>query len=305
MTEEELRDLVTGAQALSLDERRIVGEVFDAGKRQIREVLVPRTEVVFLDAETPVSAAAAIAAGRAVLAAAGVHRQLRQRDRLRARPGPARARGHQPLGAGRPDRPAGEVPADQQDRAVLAVRDAARAGAPGHRGRRLRRHGRHRHPGGPGRGADRRHQGRVRHRAGPGDHAARAARSRWTACSTWTSSPSRPASPCPRAPTRRPRATCWPCSATCRRPGHSVQVAGHTITVTELDGRRIARLRVAPTPPPDRPGAVPPNAPERAAGTRSRTAANARECSRTAPNAAVPAAPAARLDSEKSQVEGG
>jgi putative hemolysin len=62
MTEQELQDLVTGAQALSPDERRIVGEVFDAGKRQIREVLVPRTEVVFLDAETPVSAAAAIAA---------------------------------------------------------------------------------------------------------------------------------------------------------------------------------------------------------------------------------------------------
>jgi putative hemolysin len=63
MTEEELRDLVTGAQALSQDERHIVGEVFDAGKRQIREVLVPRTEVAFLDAETPVPEAAAIAAG--------------------------------------------------------------------------------------------------------------------------------------------------------------------------------------------------------------------------------------------------
>ena len=63
ITEEELRDLVTGAQALSLDERRIVSEVFDAGKRQIREVLVPRTEVVFLDSETPVAAAAALAAG--------------------------------------------------------------------------------------------------------------------------------------------------------------------------------------------------------------------------------------------------
>jgi putative hemolysin len=62
MTEQELQDLVTGAQALSPDERHIVGEVFDAGKRQIREVLVPRTEVVFLDAETPVSEAAAIAA---------------------------------------------------------------------------------------------------------------------------------------------------------------------------------------------------------------------------------------------------
>ena len=62
MTEQELRDLVTGAQALSQDERHIVGEVFDAGKRQIREVLVPRTEVLFLDAETTVAEAAAIAA---------------------------------------------------------------------------------------------------------------------------------------------------------------------------------------------------------------------------------------------------
>jgi putative hemolysin len=62
MTEQELRELVTGTQAISQDERRIVGEVFDAGKRQIREVLVPRTEVDFLDAETPVAQAAATAA---------------------------------------------------------------------------------------------------------------------------------------------------------------------------------------------------------------------------------------------------
>ncbi|MGD0557615.1 MAG: hemolysin family protein [Streptosporangiaceae bacterium] len=62
MTEQELRDLVTGTQALSLDERQIVGEVFDAGKRQLREVLVPRTEVEFLDAGTPVGQAAEIAA---------------------------------------------------------------------------------------------------------------------------------------------------------------------------------------------------------------------------------------------------
>jgi len=63
MTEQEVRELVTSTQTLSQDERHIVGEVFDAGKRQIREVLVPRTEVVFLDAETPVADAAAIAAG--------------------------------------------------------------------------------------------------------------------------------------------------------------------------------------------------------------------------------------------------
>jgi magnesium and cobalt exporter, CNNM family len=62
MTEQELRDLVTGTQALSPDERRIVGEVFDAGKRQIREVLRPRTEVEFLAAGTNVGVAAQIAA---------------------------------------------------------------------------------------------------------------------------------------------------------------------------------------------------------------------------------------------------
>jgi putative hemolysin len=62
MTEQELRETVAGAQALSPDERNIVGEVFDAGKRQIREVLIPRTEVVFLDGQTPIAAAAAIAA---------------------------------------------------------------------------------------------------------------------------------------------------------------------------------------------------------------------------------------------------
>jgi putative hemolysin len=63
MTEEELHDLVIGHQALSADERRIVGEVFGAGKRQIREVLVPRTEVDFLDAAMPLPEAAAVIAG--------------------------------------------------------------------------------------------------------------------------------------------------------------------------------------------------------------------------------------------------
>jgi putative hemolysin len=60
MTDEELRDLVAGHQALSADERHIVGEVFDAGKRQVREVLVPRTEVEFLPAKMPIREAAAV-----------------------------------------------------------------------------------------------------------------------------------------------------------------------------------------------------------------------------------------------------
>src|SRR5215469_5063260 len=62
MTEQEVRELVAGTQTLSTDERRIVSEVFDAGKRQIREVLRPRTEVEFLAAGTSVGDAARIAA---------------------------------------------------------------------------------------------------------------------------------------------------------------------------------------------------------------------------------------------------
>jgi putative hemolysin len=62
MTEEELHDLVAGAQALSADERQIVGEVFDAGKRQLREVLVPRTEVEFLPTDMLLREAAAVVA---------------------------------------------------------------------------------------------------------------------------------------------------------------------------------------------------------------------------------------------------
>ncbi len=63
MTEQEVRELVAGTSAISQDERRIVVEVFDAGKRQIREVLRPRTEVEFLAAGITVGEAAQIAAG--------------------------------------------------------------------------------------------------------------------------------------------------------------------------------------------------------------------------------------------------
>jgi putative hemolysin len=50
ISETELRDLVTGHEALSRDERRLIDEVFEAGERQVREVMVPRTEVEFFDA---------------------------------------------------------------------------------------------------------------------------------------------------------------------------------------------------------------------------------------------------------------
>ncbi|MDX6234144.1 MAG: magnesium and cobalt exporter, family [Nocardioidaceae bacterium] len=58
---EELRDLVTAHEALSRDERALIDEVFEAGERQLREVMVPRTEVEFLDAAWSVSKAVQLA----------------------------------------------------------------------------------------------------------------------------------------------------------------------------------------------------------------------------------------------------
>ncbi|HEY0559548.1 MAG TPA: CNNM domain-containing protein, partial [Frankiaceae bacterium] len=43
ITEEELRGLVAAHESLSRDERQLIDEVFAAGEKQLREVMVPRT----------------------------------------------------------------------------------------------------------------------------------------------------------------------------------------------------------------------------------------------------------------------
>lgn len=61
MSEEELLDLVTGHAALTDEERDIVEEVFNASERQVHEVMVPRTEVDFMDASLTVGKAIELA----------------------------------------------------------------------------------------------------------------------------------------------------------------------------------------------------------------------------------------------------
>ncbi|MFZ1382347.1 MAG: hemolysin family protein, partial [Scrofimicrobium sp.] len=53
VTEDELRSMVANADMLGDEERRIVDDVFDAGDRSLREVMVPRTEVDFLAGNIP------------------------------------------------------------------------------------------------------------------------------------------------------------------------------------------------------------------------------------------------------------
>ena len=52
---EELRDLVAGHEELSEDERNLIDDVFEAGERELREVMLPRTELDFLDSRLPVA----------------------------------------------------------------------------------------------------------------------------------------------------------------------------------------------------------------------------------------------------------
>ena len=65
ISEEELVDLVTGHKALTEEERDIVEEVFNASERLVHEVMVPRTEVDFLDANLLVSDAILMAVEKA------------------------------------------------------------------------------------------------------------------------------------------------------------------------------------------------------------------------------------------------
>ena len=57
VSDEELRAMVSSSATLGAEEQRIVDEVFDAGGRTLREVMVPRTEVDFLPADMPIAQA--------------------------------------------------------------------------------------------------------------------------------------------------------------------------------------------------------------------------------------------------------
>ena len=59
---EELRGLVASHEELSHEERDLIDDVFESSEKELREVMIPRTEVEFLDAEMPVFKAARLVA---------------------------------------------------------------------------------------------------------------------------------------------------------------------------------------------------------------------------------------------------
>ncbi len=132
----ELRDLVTGHEALSRDERKLIDDVFEAGGRQVREIMVPRTEVEFFDSaldSRPRDARGADVAAQPVPSCPWL---ARRRGRLRARARPLPTRGW--TAAGHEDRrsdPRGGDGARDKAGAADDVGDAPQWRSPGRRGR--------------------------------------------------------------------------------------------------------------------------------------------------------------------------
>ena len=58
ISEDELRGILASQSSLTQQERELIDDVFEAGEREVREVMVPRTEVDFIDASTPAYKAA-------------------------------------------------------------------------------------------------------------------------------------------------------------------------------------------------------------------------------------------------------
>lgn len=64
ISEEELRGMVAAHQELTDEERELIADVFSAGDREIREIMIPRTEVAFLDSDLPVFKAVKLVADK-------------------------------------------------------------------------------------------------------------------------------------------------------------------------------------------------------------------------------------------------
>ena len=179
MSEEELlavADLAVEDAVIEAEERRLIESVIELGDTVVREVMVPRTDMVTVTADFRVADAMEVAilngysripvCGEGIDDVVGI---VHAKDLMRAERDDQEDRPVSELA-----RPAHFVPGDQ-GRGRPAAGDAAAAVPHGDRDRRVRRHRRAGHPRGHHRGAARRDRRRVRRRGRDDRAAARAA----------------------------------------------------------------------------------------------------------------------------------
>ena len=145
----------------------MIQSVFELGDTSAREVMVPRTEMVWIEVDKTVGTGDV--AGRAVRALPdpGDRRERRRHSRRRVSERPCAATQDSQTAAQRAGRgrdAAGRVRARFQTARRPARRDAARPQPHGAAGRRIRRHRRAGHHRGCARGDRRRDRRRIRHR---------------------------------------------------------------------------------------------------------------------------------------------
>ena len=178
-SEEELlavADLAVEDAVIEAEERRLIESVIELGDTVVREVMVPRTDMVTVTADFRVADAMEVAilngysripvCGEGIDDIVGI---VHAKDLMRAERDDHEDRAGERAG------PAGPLRARDQGRGRPAAGDAAAAVPHGDRDRRVRRHRRAGHPRGHHRGAARRDRRRVRRR---GRHDRAAARRR-------------------------------------------------------------------------------------------------------------------------------
>ena len=167
-SEEELlavADLAVEDAVIEAEERRLIESVIELGDTVVREVMVPRTDMVTVTADFRVADAMEVvilngysripACGEGIDDVVGI---VHAKDLMRAE-----RDGHEDR-AGERAGPPGPLRAGDQGRGRAAAGDAAAAVPHGDRDRRVRRHRRARHARGHHRGAARRDRRRVRRR---------------------------------------------------------------------------------------------------------------------------------------------
>ena len=245
MGQDELRSLVLAHESLTSVERRMIVDVFDAETTRLREVMVPRPDVVFLPASMSLSRAARTALthphsrypviGHDSDEVVGV---VHLRDLLSP---------SHPLGraacVGDVCHPVTVMPGTK---VVLDALQEMRVGRRPPRGRRgrVRRHRRHHHPGGSGRGDRRRDGG-----AGP----ERRFRRRTDAAGTAEEVDGRlnlddfaevTGIALPPGPYDTAAGYLMAGLGRLPEPGDSVATDHAVLTVAQMEGRRIARIQV-------------------------------------------------------------
>ena len=242
-----LVESVEDARQLEEDEREMIHGIFEMSAAPVREVMVPRIDVVADAARVDAAARSWTGSSRAATRGIPIFD-----DTIDNVVGVVYAKDVLPrLRLGALDDPAEPIARDAVLRAGdeegrrAAARSAAEARPPGDRRGRVRRHRRPGHDRGPARRDRRRDPRRVRRERGSADRADRRARVRSSTRGSRSATSTR-RSTCTWMTRSSTRSAGWSTTSLAKCPieGDEVRVNGCLVTVLSDQGRRISKLRV-------------------------------------------------------------